>query len=133
LTTSLLLALSDDSMLMLNRLCAATLAERKFVSPIDVARGLGWLHPSNVERWRRGHPAVLEDVVFIEPARIAAAIGLPEAWACERGLQPSEHPYPAASRTPRELRFSTSGDPGLDQATRRTGSRLISARRSAPG
>ena len=52
------------------------LAEHEFVSPIDVLCGLGWLHPSNVERWRRGAPAVLEDVVFIEPARIATAIGL---------------------------------------------------------
>lgn len=94
------------------------LAEHKFVSPIDVLCGLGWLHQSNVERWRRGHPAVLEDVVFIEPARIATAIGLLEAWARERGLQPSEHPDPAASRTPRELRFSASGDPELEQAYR---------------
>jgi hypothetical protein len=54
--------------------------------------------------------------VFIEPARIATAIGLLQAWASERGLQPSEHPYPAASRTPRELRFSASGDPELEQA-----------------
>ena len=92
------------------------LAEHEFVSPIDVLCGLGWLHPSNVERWRRGAPAVLEDVVFIAPARIATAIGLLQAWASERGLQPSEHPYPAASRTPRELRFSASGDPELEQA-----------------
>ncbi len=92
------------------------LAAHMLVSPIDVLCGLGWLHPSNVERWRRGRPAVLEDVVFVERARIAAAIGLLEAWARERGLQPSEHPYPAASRTPRELRFSASGDPELEQA-----------------
>ncbi len=92
------------------------LAEHKFVSPIDVLCGLGWLHPSNVERWRRGHPAVLEEVVFIEPVRIAAAMGLLEAWARERGLQPSEHRYPAAARTRRELHFSASDDPELEQA-----------------
>ena len=98
------------------RAAEEALAEHKFVSPIDVLCGLGWLHPSNVERWRRGPPARLEDVVFIEPSRIATAIGLLQTWASERGLEPSERPYPAGSRTPRELRFSAADDPELERA-----------------
>jgi hypothetical protein len=92
------------------------LADHGFVSPIDVLCGLGWLHRSNVERWRRGRPARLEDVVFIEPAKIASAIGLLQMWASERGLRPSERPYPATSRTPRELRFSAAEDPEFERA-----------------
>ena len=92
------------------------LAEHKFVSPIDVLCGLGWLHPSNVERWRRGRPARLEDVVFIEPSKLASAIRLLQNWASARGLEPSERPYPARSRTPRELRFSTADNPELERA-----------------
>lgn len=98
------------------RAAEEALTEHKFVSPIDVLCGLGWLHRSNVERWRRGQPARLEDVVFIDPSRIATAIGLLQAWASERGLEPSERPYPASSRTSRELRFSAIGDPEVERA-----------------
>jgi hypothetical protein len=98
------------------RAAEEALADHKFVSPIDVLCGLGWLHPSNVDRWRRGQPACLEDVVFIEPSRIATAIRLLETWASERGLEPSGRPYPARSRTTRELRFSAAGDPELERA-----------------
>jgi hypothetical protein len=97
------------------RAAEEALAEHKFVSPIDVLCGLGWLHRSNVERWRRGAPACLEDVVFVEPSRIATAIGLLQAWASERGLEPSERPYPPGSHTSGELRFSAAGDPELDR------------------
>jgi len=98
------------------RAAEEALAEHKFVSPIDVLCGLGWLHPSNVERWRRGRPACLEDVVFIDPSRIATAIGLLQTWAGERGLEPSERPYPAGSRTQRELRFSAADEAELERA-----------------
>jgi hypothetical protein len=98
------------------RAAEEALAERRLVSPIDVLCGLGWLHPSNVERWRRGRPERLEDVVFIEPWKIETAVGLLQAWARERGLEPSERSYPARSRTPRELRFSAGGDSELERA-----------------
>jgi len=98
------------------RAAEEALAEHGFVSPIDVLCGLGWLHPSNVERWRRGRPQRLEDVVFIEPFKIETTIRLLGAWARERGLEPSDRPYPARSRTARELRFSASGDPELERA-----------------
>ena len=98
------------------RAAEQALAENRFVSPIDVLCGLGWLHPSNVARWRGGRPACLEDVVFIEPSRIVTAIRLLRMWASQRGLEPSERPYPARSRTPRALRFSASGDPALECA-----------------
>ena len=100
------------------RAAEEALADHRCVSPIDVLCGLGWLHPSNVERWRRGRPACLEDVVFIEPARIATAIGVLQTWARERGLEPSERPYRAGSRTPREPRFSAAGDLELERAYR---------------
>jgi hypothetical protein len=36
----------------------AALAERQFVSPIDVLVGIGWLDPGAVERWRRGRSII---------------------------------------------------------------------------
>ncbi len=83
------------------RAAVEALADHKLVSPIDVLCGLGWLHPSNVDRWRRGAPARLEDVVFIEPSKIASAIWLLQTWASERGLEPSECPYAARAHAAR--------------------------------
>ena len=100
------------------RAAEEALADHAFVSAIDVLCGLGWLHSSNVERWRRGRPAHLEDVVFIKRERIEAALALLHEWALERGLEPSVRPYPARSRAGGELRFSATGDPELERAYR---------------
>jgi hypothetical protein len=110
----------DDKRLeqRVGRAAEEALADHTFVSPIDVLCGLGWLHRSNVERWRRGRPACLEDVVFIEPARTEAALAFLRGWATRQGLEPSEHRYRGRSRTGGELRFSAAGDPELERVYR---------------
>src|SRR5207247_9174850 len=40
---------------------AEALARQGFVTPVDVCLGLGWLHASNVDDWRRGRVDDLED------------------------------------------------------------------------
>lgn len=40
----------------------AALAERKYVTPIDVLVGLGWLQPRRVDEWRQGRVDYLERV-----------------------------------------------------------------------
>ena len=92
----------------------AALAKQKFVTPIDVLAGLGWLHPSNVDRWRRGRIEHLELAVTVGPERVASALALLGLWAVAGGLQACESPYPARSRTRRELRFSATGDPVIE-------------------
>ena len=54
--------------------------------------------------------------MFVEPSKKVSALRLLQNWASARGLEPSERPYPARSRTPRELRFSTANDPELERA-----------------
>ena len=54
--------------------------------------------------------------MFVEPSKIASVIRLLQIWASARGLEPSERPYPARSRTPRELRFSAADNPELERA-----------------
>jgi hypothetical protein len=44
------------------RTAEAALAERHFVSAIDVLVGIGWLAPSRVEEWRQGRVEHLEGV-----------------------------------------------------------------------
>src|SRR5205085_471683 len=42
------------------RAADAALAQRKFVTAIDVLVGLGWLEPRRVDEWRQGRIAYLE-------------------------------------------------------------------------
>jgi hypothetical protein len=96
----------------------AALAERQQVSAIDVLTGLGWLHPVNVDGWRRGRIEYLEQVVFVGPDKLAAALEALRVWARERELRPTEMPYPARAREPRPLRFTASGDPEIESSYR---------------
>lgn len=94
------------------------LAARQFVSATDILIGIGWLDAGAVERWQRGQVACLEEVVQIDPSRIAEAMQLFQTWATATGLIASPTAY--VDRTPqrRELRFSRSGDPGIEASYR---------------
>jgi hypothetical protein len=100
------------------RAAEAALAERKFVAPVDVLVGLGWLAPSRVDAWRRGRVPCLESVVEAGLGKISTSMRLLRRWAQARGLTPSETAYVARSRDRRPLRFSTSGDPAIERAYR---------------
>ena len=94
------------------------LAKRKFVAPIDVLTGLGWLHPVHLDPWRQRRVADLEQLVQVGPEKTALAIGLLRQWATARGLEPSEAEYVARSRAREPLRFSASGDEAIERAFR---------------
>jgi hypothetical protein len=94
------------------------LARRKFVSPVDVLVGIGWLPPGSVDDWRYGRVDRLERNATVPPDRLAAALGVFERWARSAGLRPSEIAYAAATRDRRPLRFTVDGDPELERAYR---------------
>ncbi len=96
----------------------AALAERDFVTPIDVLAGLGWLAPGRVEEWRQGRVTDLEAVVEAGLGKISTAMRLFRRWAQGRGLKPTETEYVARSRGRPPLRFSKSGDPAIERAYR---------------
>lgn len=100
------------------RAAEAALAERKFVTAIDVLVGVGWLQPARVDEWRQGRVEYLERVVVASLGKISAAMRCFRGWARARGLQPSETVYVARSRDRRQLRFSKSGDPEIERAYR---------------
>ena len=56
------------------RVAEAVLAEKRFVSAIDVLVGLGWLAPSHLDTWRQGRVEALEQVVQANLAKSAAAM-----------------------------------------------------------
>lgn len=93
------------------RVAEAALAQQQGVSAIDVLVGLGWLAPPNVDRWRQGRIAALEQVVQVDQSKVGAAIDILDEWAHEHGLTLSEIDY-------RSLRFSVHGDAAVERAYR---------------
>jgi hypothetical protein len=100
------------------RVAAETLEERRFITPIDVLIGLGWLHPVHLDPWRQRRVDDLEQLVQVGPEKIAVAIESLRDWAIARGLVPSETEYLARSRTRQPLRFSVLGDEAIERAFR---------------
>jgi hypothetical protein len=100
------------------RVAAETLEERRFITPIDVLIGLGWLHPVHLDPWRQRRVDDLEQLVQVGPEKIAVAIESLRDWAIARGLVRSEVEYLARSRTRQPLRFSALGDEAIERAFR---------------
>jgi hypothetical protein len=100
------------------RAAETALAQRRFVTAIDVLVGLGWLEPRRVDEWRQGRVPYLEAVVIASLGKISTAMKVFRDWAAARGLKPSETAYVARTRDRRPLRFSKSGDLGIERAYR---------------
>jgi hypothetical protein len=94
------------------------LAEKRFVAPVDVLIGLGWLPPSRVDHWCQGRVEYLEQVTQANLSKISSAMRHFRRWARARGLVASETAYVARTRDRRPLRFSKSGDPSIERAYR---------------
>lgn len=96
----------------------AALAKRRFVTSIDILIGVGWLAEVDVERWRQGRVDYLERVVKANLKKISTAMKLFRRWARASGLVQSETGYVARTRDRRPLRFSKSGQFGIERAYR---------------
>jgi len=58
------------------RAAEAALAQRRFVTAIDVLVGLGWLEPRRVDEWRQGRVPYLEAVVIASLGKISTAMNV---------------------------------------------------------
>lgn len=96
------------------RAADAALAAQGYASPIDVLVGIGWVDAGSVERWRRGQIDCLESVIQTNLKRISEAMRLFRAWAAERGLYASPTQYVARTPERQRLRFSHSGNSGIE-------------------
>src|SRR5438034_6714686 len=80
---------------------------------------MGLLAPAHVREWRSGRIPYLERVIQSNLRKISRSMHVFRVWARERGLKPSETAYLARTRGPkRHLRFSKSGDCGIEKAYR---------------
>ena len=95
-----------------------TLAAQKYVSPIDVLTGIGWLDPNSLKRWRQGRVPCLEEVLQANLSRISEAMKLFRSWARDNGLRPSETAYVARTPGRPALQFSRSGDAAIEKLYR---------------
>jgi len=96
----------------------AALARQKYVAPLDVLTGIGWLPQTLVDNWRHGRVDHLEELLSVAPDKRASALEYLDRWARGTGLTPAETGYVAATRDRRPLRFTASGDPGAERAYR---------------
>lgn len=72
---------------------------------------MGWIHPVNVDAWRKGRLEDLESLLPIPADRLVQACEHLMDWARERGLEPREVDYLAASRDRRQLAFLAGTSP----------------------
>jgi hypothetical protein len=101
------------------RAAEAALADHDYVSALDIFVGIGLLAAVHMRDWRQGRIPCLEQVIQGNLHKISLSMRIFRRWARERGLRPSETAYIARARGPRrELQFSKSGDPGIEQAYR---------------
>jgi hypothetical protein len=100
------------------RAAEAALAAQKYVSPVDVLVGIGWLDPGALARWQRGQVACLEAVVQSNLPRISEAMKLFRSWAATKGLTASETHYVTRTPSRQMLRFSKSGNPTIEKLYR---------------
>jgi hypothetical protein len=92
------------------------LSHQDYVKAIDVLCGMGLLHASNVDLWRKGRVDFLERVIQGNLSKISSSMAIFRRWARDKGLKPSETGYVCRTRSGTlSLRFSKSGDPATEQ------------------
>jgi len=97
----------------------AALADHHDASALDVFTGMGAPRPRSRARLAPGSYPYLDRVIQGNLHKISRSMHIFRVWAQERELKPSETAYVARTRGQRrELRFSKSGDPGIEQAYR---------------
>ena len=108
----------EDIEARVRRVAGQALAEQQYVHPIDVLLRLGWLAPSELDRWRQGRVPYLEEGIQCGPDKLSTAMAEFHRWARASGLTPSETAYVGRTRDRRQLRFSAGADPEIEQAYR---------------
>jgi len=76
----------------------AALAQQRFVCPLDVLTGIGWLPAGRVTDWQRGRVEHLEAVAAVPPQRLATALATFHRFTQSAHLTPNEVAYLAATR-----------------------------------
>src|SRR5688500_663328 len=79
------------------------LARQRYVSPLDVLTGMGWVPLGLVVDWRQGRAPHLEAISAVSADRLTDALEVFHRWVAGRDLRSSEVEYLAATRDRRPL------------------------------
>jgi hypothetical protein len=96
----------------------AALARDRFVAPIKVLTGLGWLRQEHAEAWRRGRVPYLERATTASLGKLNSALRILRRWAEQSGLQPRETVFVSWTPSRHRLRFTKTGDENLEREYR---------------
>jgi len=96
----------------------ADLRRHRFVAPVDVLIGLGWLRKEHAEACRRRRVAYLEQVTEASLGKLSSALRILQSWAQSEGLQPRETIYVSWTPSRHRLRFTKTGEENLERAYR---------------
>lgn len=101
----------------IERAVAAILANGKVVAPVDVLVAMDLLAPEKLEDWRRGRVPYLERVINCNLTRLSRLLRILMFHAHDLKLVPSVTAYMRWGKGPKQrLRFTKTGDPGLEEA-----------------
>jgi hypothetical protein len=94
------------------------LARQKYVTPVDVCVGIGWLASVSVDDWRQGRVVTLERLLPVHDDKLTEFMEHLQRWAASKGLRSAETEYVAATRDRHTLRFTNDGGPRTELAWR---------------
>jgi hypothetical protein len=108
----------DDALFpRIERAVAGLLANGKVVAPVDVLVALDLLAPEKLLDWRRGRIPNLERVINCNLTRLSRLLRILRFHAHDLKLVPSVTAYMRWGKGPKQqLRFSKTGDRGLEEA-----------------
>ena len=108
---------ADPMFPKIERVVADLLVNGNVVTPIDVLVSMGLLTPTHLNDWRFGRVPCLEGVVTANLTRLSRLLRILGHYAHDLNLKPSWTAYMRYGKGPKQrLRFSKTGDPGLEKA-----------------
>ena len=108
---------ADPMFLKIERVVAGLLAKGNVVAPVEVLIGMGLLTREHLDDWRFGRVPYLERVIATNLTRLSRLLRILRIHAHDLNLKPSSTGYMRYGKGPKQrLRFSKTGDPGLEQA-----------------
>ena len=101
----------------MNEVSTELLRENGYISFVDVLLRMGKLAKEDHEAWRLGTIRYLERVIRLNLSQLKYLLHTLKDNARKGGLRPSRTVYVSWGKGPRRpLRFSKSGNPGIEQA-----------------
>ena len=101
----------------MNEVSTELLRENGYISFVDVLLGMGKLAKEDHEAWRFGTIPYLERAIRLNLSQLNYMLHTLKDNARKGGLRPSRTVYVSWGKGPRRpLRFSKSGNPGIEQA-----------------